>query len=659
MSEIRAFVGHSFASEDSIVIRAFSEFFDQLSRSAINFTWEHAKSAEPRVLADKVKSLMAGKNVFIGICTRRECVIEPNELHPALYPRAWVKTDKNKLLWRTTDWVIQEIGYAIGRNLPLILLLEDGVEKPGGLQGDIEYIRFDRRAPERVFGNILEMINSLSPRPPAGTALSSESKSPGDVQTIPDDPSDAEWRIPRPEWTRGNYEITLMRMVASDDTDGINSVTQAFLHSGEAGQPDSQERWEAFGEYMRLLFGRGGSLSRLKELARTRPNSCGTLEHLALGLSHFEDHLEAAKTFEAVAERTSNEAESVHLLGRAAIERARAGASEDAWATIDVIRGKAKEDDSAGEMRIMETIREVAELEKNDALALGCMERIIEINPDDIRTRFALAYRHSERAQEDVALLHYSRISARERDGATWNNLGVSYERSALPVKSVRAYRAAERMGETLAMSNLANKFVSAGFLDEAQGECDKALNSDRVHENVGHTLAKLKGLPTKEDREEEEVIRKARPKSDFYRQLGRALAQAGPKELPVTWEGPECKLAAALVGADFTATGSYEVPAPPPLGFGGALHAAFALSSRGLPDRFRVEYSGTLRGRAIIGYVKRTKEGDPPKSLLGSLDDMVQVLITLSDNEMSVMENPYKGTPRFYSMRSIENADG
>jgi hypothetical protein len=64
-------------------------------------------------------------------------------------------------MWKTSDWIIQEIGLAIGKKLDLILLLESEVQKPGGLQGDIEYIPFHRDYPARSFQKVLEMTQVL------------------------------------------------------------------------------------------------------------------------------------------------------------------------------------------------------------------------------------------------------------------------------------------------------------------------------------------------------------------------------------------------------------------------------------------------------------------------------------------------------------------
>jgi hypothetical protein len=164
MVAIKAFVAHSFTPDDEVLIGKFIKYFDQLSKSEMNFSFVHAEAAEPKVLAEKVKLLLANRNVLVAICTKKERVISPNVLTEAWLPRGFLKAPQNEFFWRTSDWIIQEIGLAIGRGLDLILLLEEGLQKPGGLQGDLEYIPFNRGSPERSFGRIVDMLSALSPK---------------------------------------------------------------------------------------------------------------------------------------------------------------------------------------------------------------------------------------------------------------------------------------------------------------------------------------------------------------------------------------------------------------------------------------------------------------------------------------------------------------
>ena len=53
MVGIRAFVGHSFTSDDEQVVDKFLKYFDQLRLSLPDFQWVNARAAEPSELASK------------------------------------------------------------------------------------------------------------------------------------------------------------------------------------------------------------------------------------------------------------------------------------------------------------------------------------------------------------------------------------------------------------------------------------------------------------------------------------------------------------------------------------------------------------------------------------------------------------------------------
>jgi hypothetical protein len=282
------------------------------------------------------------------------------------------------------------------------------------------------------------------------------------------------------------------------------------------------------------------------------------------------------------------------------------------------------------------------------------LERVVEIDPSEINTRFSLAYKHSEHENKDLALFHYLKIPTRERTSATWNNLGVELDHFSLPAKSVEAYRTAEGLGETLAMSNIANKFISEGFLPEAQKQCNNALEIEDYHKNIGHTLALLRGLPDEENDELKKISEKAKPKTDHYKEFGRAIARPQPSELAEHWQGPDCVLDVTFHDGTFVAVGSYEKTSSDTFGLslGGA---GSGTSSRIASVRYRVEYRGTLSGRAIEAHVTRTREHETPvvHTLLGSSTNETKVLMVLTDDdsELRVMESP-RENPRFYTLK-------
>ena len=183
MGEVRAFVGHSFTDDDKNVVGKFTDLLDTLQKLNPSFSWVHARAAEPKQLTEKVLALIQDCNLFIAICTKKERVVSTSQ-PTQLFKRFVLKPDD--VQWKTSDWVIQEIGLAIGRNMQLILLIEEGVRKPGGLQGDVEYIPFTREAPEKAFNRIAEMVTALglNQSPTTGSAVVSN--------TAPATPAEAE-----------------------------------------------------------------------------------------------------------------------------------------------------------------------------------------------------------------------------------------------------------------------------------------------------------------------------------------------------------------------------------------------------------------------------------------------------------------------------------
>jgi tetratricopeptide (TPR) repeat protein len=559
MREIRAFVGHSFLDQDSVVVGKFLKYFSQLQNSYPNFSWDHAETAKPGDLAEKVLSVIQDKNVFIGICTKKERVIEATLLVPVAFRPEYRKAKDADFRWKTSDWVIQEIGLAKGRGLELILLIEDGVREPGGLQGNLEYIRFERAAPERSFGKILEMLSALLPKV-AVTSASAEpvSLSP-DSTVVIDAGDDSSIDVhPRAEWKRGDYDIAVTNLIIDGDEQQAQEVDRAYLASADAAHDANAASWKASVEWLRVIFGKGGNLQRLKDLAAENPSNFSVQEFLAKALGVYENHQAAADHYMAAAAAATATEDKTRLTGEAALAYARAGDQKRAINAIRSVRGSA-EAGEISEMRFLKFLRELAEFEKDDHRSIFVMERIVDLEPEDIDTRFLLAFKHSEIGNNDHALHHYLKIPYRSRAAAVWNNLGVVFDHLGFPIKSVGAYQNAASREETLAMSNLGYKYLNEGFRDRAKEQGNQALAIPNYHPNVGSLVADLAKRPEDENKKEVELLQRIRPKVEFYELLGRASVRPEPEKIAEQWKGPKCELIATVVDRKVQLVGAYE----------------------------------------------------------------------------------------------------
>ncbi len=147
------------------------------------------------------------------------------------------------------------------------------VRDPGGLQGDIEYIPFNRDAPEKAFGKILEMLSALSPRATTQSPAVSDPKLTESVSEQLAETKEAELAKPDGTWTTDAYEMAAVRAVYDEDTIRLSELTSLFKASALGNHPDKAAGWDAFVEYAKLNLDKGGKLQRIKEIEERHPTA--------------------------------------------------------------------------------------------------------------------------------------------------------------------------------------------------------------------------------------------------------------------------------------------------------------------------------------------------------------------------------------------------
>jgi tetratricopeptide (TPR) repeat protein len=352
----------------------------------------------------------------------------------------------------------------------------------------------------------------------------------------------------------------------------------------------------------------------------------------------------AAHTFEEAAANASTDEDRINYLSRASWQHARAGAMGRALEIADNLR-KRTEGNSDLQSRVLNALQTLAEIEKNDELQVAVLEERAELRPEDISVRFTLAFKHSEIGNSDMALHHYLKIPVGQRDPTTWNNLGVSFGAFEMSAKAVAAWRRSESQNQTLAMSNLGFRLLNAGFLDEAQAECDKAMKIDDYHQNILELLKQLRNVPKEEDRNLREALEKMRPKVAFYRKLGAAVLKRTPTDMAPKWNSIEGVLDATIDGTAIRIHGSHESPTLAGLLVGGPQKMVL----------HKVTYIGQLYGSAIIGTVTRSREGEG-SSIIGDTPTEKKFLMyfEIGGGELSVMEEPGAPVPTFLSLKRV-----
>ncbi|MGO4682748.1 hypothetical protein [Hyphomicrobium sp. 2TAF46] len=638
MSEIRAFVGHSFTPEDEGVVQAFLNFFNTL-QDVIPFKWDHARSAEPKDLTAKVLQKIEDKNVFIGICTRKERLLtfKPVAIIGRLF---WWP----QISWKTSDWIIQEIGLAIGRELKLILLVEEGVRSPGGLQGNIEYIQFSRGRPDASFVRVLEMLKSASPHSASIMLTAPEARIEQERQDPTENVSEPDWAKPQPIWEPHNYFVAIYRAILRKDEGSQKLLESSFMASKYGADESEVASWLAGVEFLKISTGLGGSLAALKRLSEKHPRNMKVFARLGSAFEFFENHAEAAMAFKQAYSLAEPQEQAIEQLKNCAINFYKAGKNIDAIKAIEEIRLRSEDN----ELISLRALKQIYEATEQNMAALCITERIMELDPTSIDERFNLAYTHSERGSEEISLYHYLHIPDDARSGIAFNNLGVAYTSFKLPCLAISAFLRAKELHETLAMSNLAYRYMDAGFLDEARRECDHAKSIPDYNNNINLAYARIHDLPTSEQKTLDEILSRARTKIDFLRKFGRALGTPLSIDLSGSWQHPSFgNFTVRCDGSNFEAQGTMKLSRQ---AFANAL-AAYPMSPP-QEEAIKISINGSMRGSAIEATL--TSDNGHPKrtTLLGITENMRTMLIYIEDAQtLRVMEEPNTAQPKVYDL--------
>jgi len=644
MTAVRAFVGHSFLNEDKDVVRSFTDYLDTLKNSLNDFDWVHATEPRPDGVPNKVLELIENKNLFIGICTKNERVSKNEHFNRTWFGKNF-KIEERDLNWKTSDWIIQEIGLAIGKRMKLILLLENGVRKPGGLFGDLEYISFARENLADAFQKLTGMIANISDSASGSSTLvaGKSAKNNNADDEVEADIEATDFEEPDVDWTTHKYSIEHLVALATDDKERAARIDNAYLSTvGGASTPAGAE-WKSKVLFDMIRWGKGGSIGEVKALVAAYPRNATVLSFYAKVLKHYNDLPSAKRNFKAAAECEADPKAKISYLCEAAAINNGDSTFEELAEVRNLI------DDTEIEQFALAELRSIEGLYGAKHYQLALLERQVQLDPTNTSLRFDLAFLHSNEGNKAAALHHYLQIPTNDRDSSTWNNLGVSFRDFSMPAKSTHAYQKAVSEGETLAMSNLAYIYMEAGFLQESQELITSALAIKGHHKNVAPTQVALDGIIESEDNKLESTLADVPRLSAFYADTGHEVWKPDLVSVAGKWKCSDFELIAKIDGLNFEAKG---------IEFEEGSKVTNALKGEGEKANqtaYDLTYTGTIRGRTIIGTRSRKKIDmggglAQQLSILGAFGSITPFIIVISADGLSARSN--EGTEeRLFSM--------
>jgi tetratricopeptide (TPR) repeat protein len=499
---MKIFVGHSFDKKDSEVVNKFLEFFKSREDEGIKIiTGERAQN---KSVAEKVKTDISRSDAFAGIFT---CERKINTC---------VNIFGSEKGYTTSNWVIQESGFALGKDKPLILIVERGIYKFPELQADLELVYFNRNNLEEPFVKLNQVIDSMLTKEKVITSVQI-SQMPADIEGKEKEDKD---KIPiGKEGAFDKYSEALK----SKDPSKIRNAYETILVPALSSDESEKLLWKGFTLRVAHHWGDLNAFNELVELAETNKDKPEVVKQLALKFQLMGEYEKAKDKYLEIKDLydVKNEGDKAKIVD-CYIEANKCVASQGKFDEAISSLSKLLLEDNFKEQKaqVLKGLAEISkdnkDMEKFFIYAEGCLD----IDPTYTTLRFNLAYNYSQKGQHRLSFLHYYKLTDTVKEPLVFNNLGVQYQRFDIFGKSISNFNKAANLNVTLAMANLAQRYLQQGFIEDARKMIKRAndLSKDgiEVSGNVGYAKNELDGKVNEENEEERKILIEAEREREF-----------------------------------------------------------------------------------------------------------------------------------------------
>lgn len=489
---MKVFIGHSFNDADKIIVNKLRE----LIVDTFKFEWLTGETAENVGVSEKVKKRISECDLFIGVFTKGK----------PLY-NGWLKKPN---AYTTSAWVIQESGFAIAKCKQIIFLFEEGLDSSLGLQGDLEYIPFNRNNLDPILTKLTQMLIKYK------DASASDDAKPESAEKLENSNEDISKTS---EAETDEKTSAYAQMFASKN---LEELKAGYEKVNSIVDTDENKLWIKT-IYLKEAqrFGYQNSISELTKLAEENPNSDDVLSALANCYSSISEYEKAVSLYLECSKISTNEYLKIYYFVMANKNLSLNNSYSDAISNLVSYLNT-------------ETIIE----DKNKAFLLSEMallaldnkdldrffifgEYALDLKPDDSNLRFKIAYQYSIKEKNNLSFLHYQKYVNLSKDEVGYNNIAIQYSNLGLKIKTIDNYEKAIELNNTLAMANLAYKYIHNGFRNLAQELINKAnlLSSKgiEVNGNIGEAQNTLNSKIEEENTKEKEIIQSAQKEKTFW----------------------------------------------------------------------------------------------------------------------------------------------
>lgn len=579
---LSAFIGRSFLGSDKQVWHDLREVLDALR--PIGFVYEDAKEAQPRPISEKVKELVSRNDIYIGVLTRRYPILDDTTLlercRRIVFPLAAKR-------WTTSEWVVEEIGYALGKDRPVILLIEEGVDFPTtDLDADTEWVPFSRKEIAASQPSLTSMIaNFIGKSIPAPVSiLATITDSP------PPQPTDAS-RVPGKSFPE--QMDALRKAAAAGETDEADRIQKELVEA--ESDAEVQKLITIFLLTERARRGDGTALSALKTRLDEDLGDFQSLTSLSDVYASFGEYGKAQELFARSAPHIDPTLRAGFAAHEAALLR-KDGKTEQA---IQLLRERLSEQSAEDDRLIIWTALAYAAGDLKDKdLETAFLEKVLELEPTNHDRRFRLAWLYGDTHREKLAAYHYELVVRKAGWESARNNLAVAYGGLGLKASRVGQYLKAMEKHE-LSKANIAELYADAGFLDIAESYAKNVLQGtadENANARARYALGEIADTRTKEKEALEKIDEQSRSEREFMSDYAEGYCAKGVMAFSAVYNTSHGDIALSVDGSKINGFGDENRK-----WFGGLLAAAMMkeLGSGPYLRRHVSRLNGDITGRA------------------------------------------------------------
>ena len=353
------------------------------SLKSVGFEYEDAKEGEIRPISEKVKEFILRHEIYIGVLTKRYPIWQA----PASWHERWLYRLGSYVpqKWTTSEWVIEEIGFAIGKDRKVLLLIEDDVNFPtSDLDGDTQWVPFSRTNLSASQTEISQMVLKLI----SNRVVSIEE--PTSVATVA--PSGPEKIIEQQEPSFFDQLQAIKNAILVGNFLEADRIQKEAL--GSETVTKERQFWEPIILSLRARKGDTDALARLKQKCEDDPTHSGAIEALASVYSSFGQFKQAADLLASHLEKVPDDKRSM-LVIKASEALCKDGKATEAIPLL--LEGLKKENSESEHVALYREIARAGGKANLPDIETAFLEKVLLITPSDSESRFRLAIVYSEK----------------------------------------------------------------------------------------------------------------------------------------------------------------------------------------------------------------------------------------------------------------------